>query len=83
MYLFTHKPGYSRYPVSPPGGTHEEELLFAWGDPWMDRPVNKVVSYTDSEKQLSRTMVEYWTNFARTGLVLSHSFFRENRNNKK
>ena len=67
MYLFSHKPSYSRFLENSAGGTHEEELLFSWGDPFMDRPVNKVVNYTESEKSLSKKMIQYWSNFAKTG----------------
>lgn len=30
-------------------------------------PLNKTRDYTEQEKQLSKTIMSYWANFAKTG----------------
>ena len=51
---------------------HSEEMLLALGMPFM--PANPTATYTtggkpytDSDKAMSRIMMSYWANFAKTG----------------
>ena len=44
---------------------HADEINFVFGEPF-----NKThFSYTKEEIKLSKTMMSYWANFAKTGLV--------------
>lgn len=44
------------------GVMHGDEILWTFG-----RPLDREQSFTDGERQLSRLMMRYWTNFAKTG----------------
>ena len=44
------------------GVLHGDEILFVFGEPFKTH-----TSFTDDEKRLSRKMMQYWTNFARSG----------------
>ncbi|GCB68184.1 hypothetical protein scyTo_0000838 [Scyliorhinus torazame] len=46
------------------GAIHSEELQYIFG-----RPFSMPESYNDLERELSRVMMNYWTNFAKTGQV--------------
>lgn len=60
-YHFVHRPSSSPWP-NWMGSIHGDEILFVFGDPLF--PEHK---YSDEEKKLSRNMMRYWANFARTG----------------
>ncbi|CAL1265365.1 unnamed protein product [Larinioides sclopetarius] len=62
FYFFTHRP--SNTPWCPWMGTaHAEEIQFVFG-----RPVRKPYLYTPDEVELSKKMIEVWTNFAKNGI---------------
>lgn len=63
MYFFKHRSTKSPWP-SWSGVLHADEINFIFGEPLI--PSKK---YTQSEKELSRKMMKYWTNFAKTGYV--------------
>ncbi|KAM4614479.1 fatty acyl-CoA hydrolase precursor, medium chain-like isoform 2-T2 [Discoglossus pictus] len=68
FYEFGHRP--SMYHGSKPNfvkADHGDELLFVLGAPFYDSDVLLKGNATDEEKDLSRTMMKYWTNFARNG----------------
>ncbi|GFO40069.1 carboxylic ester hydrolase [Plakobranchus ocellatus] len=44
------------------GVLHADEIWFTFG-----HPLNRSYSFTEGEKMLSRKMMTYWTNFAKTG----------------
>ncbi|XP_078390362.1 bile salt-activated lipase-like [Cetorhinus maximus] len=44
------------------GALHTEELQYLFG-----RPFSMSKSYNNQERELSKTMMRYWTNFAKTG----------------
>lgn len=44
------------------GVIHAEEIAYVFGE-----PLNTTKSYTEDEKQLSKQIMRYWANFARTG----------------
>ncbi|XP_066438836.1 fatty acyl-CoA hydrolase precursor, medium chain-like isoform X1 [Eleutherodactylus coqui] len=46
---------------------HTDELLFLFGGPFLRDGVLYAGPATDAEKALSRKMMRYWANFARTG----------------
>jgi carboxylesterase type B len=55
---------------------HFAELDLIWGIPFFNRTNtnmadnNMNLSYTPDETELSRQMIRYWTNFAKTGTIL-------------
>jgi len=44
------------------GVLHGDEIFFVFGEPFKCRD-----NFTDAERALSRQMIAYWTNFAKTG----------------
>ena len=61
MYYFTHRYSSNPWPEWM-GVLHGDEIVFIFGDPFKPG-----LNYTDAERQLSRQMMQYWTNFAKTG----------------
>ena len=60
-YYFTQR--YRSNPWPPwMGVLHGDEILFAFGE-----PLKSSGNFTGGEKRLSRKMMQYWTNFAKTG----------------
>jgi len=49
---------------------HGDEISYVFGD-----PLNPTKSYEVEEIELSKKMMKYWTNFAKTGLVFFFFFF--------
>lgn len=45
------------------GVLHGDEMEYIFGDPLS----NTALNYTESERQLSRNMMKYFTDFAKTG----------------
>ncbi|XP_078597935.1 cocaine esterase-like [Branchiostoma floridae x Branchiostoma japonicum] len=62
MYLFTHRPSFSTLPDYVEA-SHGQELYFLF----LDLRGNNPDSLSAEEKELSRVMIKYWTNFAKTG----------------
>ncbi|PRD33012.1 UNVERIFIED_CONTAM: Acetylcholinesterase-1 [Trichonephila clavipes] len=61
FYLFNHRPRDS--PWAPwMGATHYDEVQFVFGEPFLDSS-----RYTVLEFDLSKKMIQYWTNFAKYG----------------
>ena len=60
-YYFTQRYRSNPWP-SWMGVLHGDEILFTFGE-----PLKAGGNFTDGEKQLSRKMMQYWTNFAKTG----------------
>ncbi|XP_070577224.1 acetylcholinesterase-like [Ptychodera flava] len=61
VYHFTHRSSMSTWPEWM-GCVHGDEVEFVFGVPLRPRS-----NYTEEEKNLSRVMMRYWANFARTG----------------
>ncbi|GBN85356.1 Acetylcholinesterase-1 [Araneus ventricosus] len=60
-YFFVHRP--SPTPWAPwMGVVHFEEVQFVFGKPMLERDL-----YLESERTLSREMIEMWSNFVKTG----------------
>ena len=56
------------------GVLHGDEVLFMFGE-----PLKLGANFTDAERELSRDVMRYWTNFAKSGsvpLIASFSAFR-------
>ncbi|XP_070985898.1 fatty acyl-CoA hydrolase precursor, medium chain-like isoform X1 [Oncorhynchus clarkii lewisi] len=67
-YEFQQRP--SMFTSSRPGfvkADHFDEVGFVFGAPFWTDDIVMLDNTTDEERQLSRTMMKYWTNFARTG----------------
>lgn len=61
LYLFDHRASNLAWPEWM-GVIHGYEIEFVFG-----LPLEKRLNYTDEEKNLSRRMMRYWANFARSG----------------
>jgi acetylcholinesterase len=53
------------------GVLHGDEIEYIFGYPLS----NKALNYTESERQLSRQIMKYFTEFAKTGLVNDYLVF--------
>ncbi|XP_003795029.1 bile salt-activated lipase [Otolemur garnettii] len=60
-YLFSHP---SRMPVYPKwvGADHADDIQYVFG-----KPMATPLGYRNQDRTVSKTMIAYWTNFARTG----------------
>ncbi|XP_006894470.1 PREDICTED: bile salt-activated lipase-like [Elephantulus edwardii] len=60
-YLFSHP---SRMPIYPKwmGADHADDLQYVFG-----KPFATLLGYRPQDKTVSKAMIAYWTNFARTG----------------
>ncbi|XP_030060310.1 fatty acyl-CoA hydrolase precursor, medium chain [Microcaecilia unicolor] len=68
LYEFQHRP--STYGDSRPDfvkADHMDEIGFVFGSPFLPTDVSVLSVATDEEKTLSKTLMKYWANFARTG----------------
>ncbi|NP_001303634.1 acetylcholinesterase-like isoform X1 [Cimex lectularius] len=61
MYLFSHRSIGNPWP-SWTGVMHGDEINYVFGE-----PLNPTKNYLPSEAELSRRMMNYWANFAKTG----------------
>ena len=64
MYYYTHRSSTHLWP-SWTGVLHADEINFVFGE-----PLNPTKGYLPQEIALSKKMMRYWANFARTGYVL-------------
>ena len=63
LYLFDKRPPFSRWPQWVQAD-HSHEIFYALGVPFNTRVRDK---YSDRDKHISHTMMQYWANFARHG----------------
>ncbi len=61
MYYFTERYSSNAWPQWM-GVLHGDEIIFTFGD-----PLKPGLNYTDKERELSKEIMTYWTNFAKTG----------------
>ena len=61
MYYFTQRYSSSPWPAWM-GVLHGDEIIFVFGE-----ALKPGLNYTRQEKELSREMMRYWTNFAKSG----------------
>jgi acetylcholinesterase len=69
MYYFTHRSSRNPWPKWM-GTMHGDELNFIFGE-----PLNPSFGYTPAEIELSRRIMKYWANFAKSGYVLIFKIF--------
>ena len=72
QYFFTHVPSISfganeDYNPGWLGAGHGEELAFVFGYPFDPSPYLELHEYRGDEMALSHQLIQYWTNFAKTG----------------
>ncbi|XP_064639370.1 acetylcholinesterase-like isoform X2 [Lineus longissimus] len=60
-YYFTHRSSKSPWPIWL-GVMHADEINYVFGE-----PLRPGYGYKHAEKQLSKKMMQYWVNFAKTG----------------
>lgn len=60
-YYYTHRSSQNKWPEWM-GVLHGDEIAYIFG-----KPLNNSVPYTQEEQELSRRMMTYWANFAKTG----------------
>lgn len=63
LYQFDHRPIFSGLP-SWVVADHGHEIPYVMGEPLLDRLPD---IWTDKERKVSAMLMEYWTNFAKTG----------------
>ncbi|XP_053305625.1 carboxylesterase 5A-like [Spea bombifrons] len=68
FYEFQHRPSMMK-DLKPDfvKADHGDEVLFVFGAPFINDDALFRVTATDEEISLSKTMMKYWANFARTG----------------
>ncbi|XP_059486675.1 neuroligin-4, X-linked-like [Neocloeon triangulifer] len=66
LYVFTHRSKYGDYPAIPES-IHGEELPYVFGVPLDGGRFHFHHKFTQPEAALSQTMMDLWTNFAKTG----------------
>ncbi|XP_069802324.1 fatty acyl-CoA hydrolase precursor, medium chain-like [Dendropsophus ebraccatus] len=68
FYEFQHRP--SIFKDSRPDfvkADHVDEIFFVMGGPFLESDILPTEDFTEEEKILSKTVMKYWANFARTG----------------
>ncbi|XP_078056857.1 uncharacterized protein LOC144481213 [Mustelus asterias] len=63
LYIYSHPSSFSQK-LAWIGASHLDDLLYLLGDPVARNPTHQ---YTEAEKQLSFSLMAYWTNFAHSG----------------
>ena len=63
FYHFTHRTTHSPWPKWM-GVIHADEIYYVFGDPLKKQ---SWIKYTDQERDLARTVMGYWANFAKNG----------------
>ncbi|NXC38155.1 SASB hydrolase, partial [Penelope pileata] len=68
FYEFQHRPS-SAAGVVPEfvKADHTDEIAFVFGKPFLAGDVSMLGNATEEESKLSRSVMKYWTNFARNG----------------
>ena len=67
VYRFSHRLSVSPYPEWV-RADHAMEMFFVLGDVY----ANRLPFLGDKERELSKELMQLWTNFARTGYRLFH-----------
>ncbi|XP_022102515.1 carboxylesterase 5A-like [Acanthaster planci] len=66
LYEYKHRSSFSSLPPWAKAD-HGDEEAYVWGEPFMEGRGVEPEKFTEEEKELSRTMMVYWTNFAKYG----------------
>lgn len=69
MYLYNHRSKNSPWPKWT-GVLHGDEINYIFGE-----ALNPSKEYSPEEREFSRRMMRYWSNFAKYGSVFSTIFF--------
>ncbi|XP_046291211.1 carboxylesterase 5A isoform X1 [Marmota monax] len=68
FYEFQHRPQvFENTKPAFVKADHIDEIRFVFGGPFLNNDIVMFEEPTEKEKVLSRTMMKYWANFARTG----------------
>ena len=76
FYHMTHQPRHSHHDDYGPkegrkpsyvGADHVDDVFFNWGLPFLPDSINDGFHFSQDEADLSRLMMTYITNFAKTG----------------
>uniref|UniRef100_A0A8D2DYE9 Carboxylic ester hydrolase n=1 Tax=Sciurus vulgaris TaxID=55149 RepID=A0A8D2DYE9_SCIVU len=68
FYEFQHRPlCFEKTKPAFVKADHTDEIRFVFGGAFLKSDIVMFDEATEEEKKLSRTMMKYWTNFARTG----------------
>ncbi|XP_062829138.1 cocaine esterase [Anolis carolinensis] len=73
FYEFQHRPSIFR--DTKPAfvkADHGDEVAFVLGTPFLSSKDSPLGEYTEEEKRLSKTVMRYWANFARSGNPNGH-----------
>lgn len=68
--MFTHHSFNSIIPAWT-NATHTDELPYVFG-----QTLNSALGFTDDEKNMTRKIMKYWSNFAKTGYVWAVNTFK-------
>ena len=66
FYEFAHRPSVSRKPPYVVTD-HTEDTIFTWGASLVPESFGYKLNFTKPEIELDRMMLEYWSNFVKTG----------------
>uniref|UniRef100_A0A915KSI3 Acetylcholinesterase n=1 Tax=Romanomermis culicivorax TaxID=13658 RepID=A0A915KSI3_ROMCU len=66
-YQFSHRSSSAQPWPEWMGVLHGDEIAYVFGEPLSNRQKSKDDRYSEEDRKLSRTMMRYWANFARTG----------------
>ena len=80
-YRMTHVPGTSMWGKNLTwlGATHAEDIPYVFGSPFMlesadpDENYQLIGHFNEDEIEMSKQVMKYWSNFAKTGYVRSTS----------
>ncbi|KAJ1082458.1 hypothetical protein NDU88_002626 [Pleurodeles waltl] len=70
VYFYEFQHGPSQYRDSRPDfvkADHGDEIGFVFGGPFLDQSIVSMGNATEEEKDLCKTVMKYWANFARNG----------------
>lgn len=68
MYLYNHRSKTNPWPKWT-GVMHADEINYVFGE-----ALNPTLDYTSEERQFSKRIMRYWSNFARYGFVFEIYF---------
>ena len=67
LYQCSHRPSNSVYDPPWVGADHSEEIGLVLGWPFHDITEYIDITYNEQEAELSKVIMKYWANFARSG----------------
>jgi len=67
FYQFNHRSSFLKKPDWVKGADHADIYYYCYGDYFMDSPISRELIYTEDEINLSKTIMRYYANLAKTG----------------